>query len=89
MPESATGKPNHQTSFLFREAGLIGDGEMDPACRPLYVAMIHHYMPNSQCFLFINRSHGVGGKDFFELTQQFIDHPYQKTGSNNKNVIAY
>jgi hypothetical protein len=46
-------------------------------------------MPNGQCFLFINRSHGVAGKDFFDMTQRFVDNPYQKIEISNKNVIAY
>ncbi|HUS03763.1 MAG TPA: alpha/beta hydrolase [Chitinophagaceae bacterium] len=68
---------------------LIGDGELDPACRPLYMSMIQHYMPHAQSFLFKNLSHGVGGRDFYEMTQKFIDNPYKKIETNNKNIIAY
>jgi len=68
---------------------LIGDGEMDPACNPLYMSMIKHYMPNSQPFLFKNRFHMVGGKDFYELTQQFIDNPFKKVLTENKDIITY
>jgi pimeloyl-ACP methyl ester carboxylesterase len=68
---------------------LIGDGEMDQACSPLYMSLIQHYMPNAQSFLFKNRFHMVGGKDFFEMTQKFIDNPYKKVETNNKDIIAY
>jgi hypothetical protein len=50
---------------------------------------IKHYMPNAQTFLFINRSHGVGGKVWNQMTQQFLDNPFQKIVSDNKDVINY
>lgn len=82
-------KQTTKQPFYSNKPVLLGDGEMDPACRPLYIDMIHHYMPNSQRLLFINRSHGVGGKGFYEITQQFIDNPYKKIESNSKDIIAY
>jgi pimeloyl-ACP methyl ester carboxylesterase len=81
--------PATKQSFYSPRPVLIGDGEMDPACRPAYMSRIKHYMPNAQCFLFINRSHGVGGKDFYEMTQNFLNAPYQKLESKNNEVIAY
>lgn len=68
---------------------LLGDGEMDPNCRPLYIQRINHYMPNGQSFLFINRGHGVGGKDWYNMVQQFLNDPYKKVPSPNANVVAY
>ena len=62
---------------------------MDNACRPLYIDMIHHYMPNSQRFLFVNRSHGVGGMEMDRLMKLFLDDPYEKIASPDKSVIAY
>lgn len=76
-------------AFYSAKPVLIGDGEMDPACRPFYMYMINHYMPNGQVFLFRNRSHGVGGNDFNKMIQQFIDAPFQKIESNNKEIIRY
>jgi len=76
-------------AFYSTKPVLIGDGEMDPACRPFYMYMINHYMPNGQVFLFRNRSHGVGGSDFHKMIQQFIDNPFQKIESNNKDIIRY
>ena len=81
--------PETKQPFYSSRPALIGDGEMDPACRPLYLLRIKHYMPNAQTFLFINRSHGVGGKDWFEMTQNFLNDPYQKVESNNTAIIAY
>ena len=75
--------------FYSSKPVLIGDGEMDPACSPLYMSMIKHYMPNAQCFLFTNRSHGVGGKEFHKMIQAFLDHPYNKVESPNEEIIAY
>jgi hypothetical protein len=81
--------PVTKQRFYSLKPVLIGDGEMDPGCRPLYMRLIKHYMPNGQCFLFINRSHGVSGKDWWSMTQQFIDNPYQKVESNNATIIPY
>jgi hypothetical protein len=82
-------KPETIQPYYSNKPVLIGDGEMDPACRPLYMGMIHHYMPNAQSFLFKYRSHGVGGKDFYEMTQAFIDHPYDKIEVNSENIVSY
>jgi len=75
--------------FYSSKPVLIGDGEMDPACRPLYMLEIKHYMPNAQTFLFINRGHGVGGKTWNDMTQQFLDNPAQKIEPGSKAVIPY
>jgi pimeloyl-ACP methyl ester carboxylesterase len=81
--------PQTKQAFYSMKPVWVGDGEMDPGCRPLYMDMIHHYMPNTQRFLFINKSHGVGGKDMDEMVKQFLDHPYQKIESTNKDMLAY
>src|SRR5215216_826358 len=81
--------PVSKQPFHSPKPALIGDGEMDPACRPLYMLQIKHYMPNAQSFLFLNRSHGVGGKVWNQMTQQFLDSPFQKVVSDNKDVINY
>jgi pimeloyl-ACP methyl ester carboxylesterase len=67
----------------------VGDGEMDPGCRPRYMDMIHHYMPNTQRFLFMNRAHGVGGKSMTQMVKAFLNKPYQKVLSPSQNIIAY
>jgi pimeloyl-ACP methyl ester carboxylesterase len=67
----------------------VGDGEMDPGCRPRYMDMIYHYMPNTQRFLFMNRAHGVGGKPMTQMVRAFLNKPYQKVVSPAANIIAY
>jgi pimeloyl-ACP methyl ester carboxylesterase len=76
--------------FYSNKPVLLGDGAMDPGCSPLYMDMIRHYMPNSQRFLFVNRSHMVFGWELGRpIVQQFLDDPYRKIGSENKDIIAY
>ena len=77
-----------QPYYSFKPA-FIADGEMDAACRPLYIKEIKHYMPNAQTFLFINRGHGVGGKDYNEMMQKFIDNPYMPIPVPNETIKAY
>ena len=81
--------PLTKQRFYSAKPALLGDGEMDAACNPLYIDMIHYDMPNSQRFLFLNRSHGVGGKDWNSLMRQFLNNPYQKLVLENKAVIPY
>jgi len=81
--------PLTKQAFYSDKPVLLADGEMDPACCPLYIDMIHHYMPNSQRFLFINRTHGVGGTEMNELKQRFLDSPYKKIGFVAPGVISY
>jgi hypothetical protein len=75
--------------FYSDKPALLSDGEMDNACRPLYIDMIHHYMPNSQRLLVIHRSHMTGSKELGVLTHQFLDNPYKKIVSDYKDIIAY
>jgi pimeloyl-ACP methyl ester carboxylesterase len=82
-------RPQTKQPFYSDKPALLSDGEMDNACRPLYIDMIHHYMPNSQRLLVINRSHMTGSKEMGDLIQQFLDNPYKKIVSNNKDIIAY
>ena len=81
--------PVTKQPFYSPKPALIGDGEMDPGCRPLYMQRIKHYMPNAQSFLFINRSHIVEGADWFQMTQKFLDAPYQKIEPGNDKIVAY
>jgi len=66
---------------------LLGDGEMDPNCRPIYIQRINHYMPNGQSFMFINRGHGVGSKDWYDMVLQFLNHPYKKVSPANEGIM--
>ena len=53
--------------FYSGKPALLLDGELDNACRPLYINLINHYMPNSQQLLFTERAHMVGGIDMDRL----------------------
>jgi len=64
--------------FYSTKPALLGDGEFDPACRPLYIDMIHHYLPNSQRLLFHHRSHMVFfGQEMDAVFKSFLDNPWQ------------
>lgn len=68
---------------------LLADGEMDPACRPLYIDRISHYMPNSQRFLVINRGHGVFGSKMTEMYRAFLKEPMKKVVSTDPSIMGY
>jgi pimeloyl-ACP methyl ester carboxylesterase len=69
---------------------LLADGELDNACRPLYIDMIHHYMPNSQRLLYTNGAHMViGGRDWDTFVRNFLNNPYQAVVTKRSDVIAY
>jgi pimeloyl-ACP methyl ester carboxylesterase len=75
--------------FYSNVPALLADGQLDPACRPLYIDMIHHYLPNSQRLLFPNRSHMVlFNKDADAAMKAFLDDPL-KPIPPVKEAIAY
>ncbi|GAB4022643.1 alpha/beta fold hydrolase [Spirosoma koreense] len=82
-------KAETKMPFYSAKPALLADGELDNACRPLYIDRIHHYMPNSQRLLFLNRAHGVGGPDFNRFLQQFLNNPYQPLTSDNQEIVVY
>lgn len=82
--------PGTKKPFYSNKPALLADGIMDPACNPLYIDMIHHYMPNSQRLLYLKRSHGViGGQAGDAIMKKFLDNPYQKVEPGDKDIIAY
>ncbi|HET6253563.1 MAG TPA: alpha/beta fold hydrolase [Puia sp.] len=65
--------------FYSNRPALLGDGRLDPACRPLYIDRIHHYLPNSQRLVFPNRSHVVFFNDEMDAPMRaFLNDPYKK-----------
>jgi pimeloyl-ACP methyl ester carboxylesterase len=66
---------------------LLGDGEMDPNCNPRYIQSLKHYMQNGQAFLFLNRGHGVGSKEWYSMMQQFLDAPYKTITAPGDGVV--
>lgn len=73
--------------FYSNRPALLGDGELDPACRPLYIDRIHHYLPNSQRFIFPNRSHGVFYDDMEAALRAFLNDPYQKVSAPPSAIV--
>jgi len=49
--------PTIKKPFYSNVPVLLGAGQLDDACRPLYNDMIHQYFPNSQRLIFIKRQH--------------------------------
>lgn len=80
---------NTRQGFYSPKPALLADGEMDPACRPLYVDRISHYMPNSQRFLFINKGHGVFGSKMMDIYRAFLNNPMKKIISTDPGIIGY
>lgn len=81
--------PQTKQPYYSAKPALLMDGQMDNACRPLYIDMIHHYMPNSQRMVFIPYAHMVGGKDMETLMAEFLENPYRKIASPQPGIIAY
>jgi pimeloyl-ACP methyl ester carboxylesterase len=76
--------------FYSSKPALLAAGAMDPACRPLYIDLIQHYLPNSQRVLYLTRSHMVlGGKDGDRMIREFLDQPYKRVEIREKDVIGY
>lgn len=79
-----------KTAFYSEVPVLLGAGDTDPACRPLYNDLIHHYMPNSQRLLFLNRSHGpLIRQDGDIFIGNFLENPYRKVVPAQADIIAY
>ena len=70
---------------------LLSSGDTDPYCRPYYNDLIHHYMPNSQRLLFIDKTHGplLNTREGDELLAAFLAHPYSPVIADGKKVKAY
>ncbi|SDE42817.1 TAP-like protein [Dyadobacter soli] len=81
--------PATKQPFYSDKPVLLADGELDPACRPLYIDRIAHYMPNSQRFLLKNRSHGVIGTSMSAIIRAFLAEPYRRIVSADRNIISY
>jgi len=83
-------KPVTKQPFYSGKPALLADGALDPACRPLYIDLIHHYLPNSQRLLFTKRSHmAFGGKEADTIIKSFLDDPYKKIEINDRNIFVY
>ncbi|BAU53715.1 alpha/beta fold hydrolase [Mucilaginibacter gotjawali] len=84
-------KASTKKPFYSNIPALLGAGGMDDSCRPIYNDLIHHYMPNSQRILFSQRQHGplLNSRDGDEFIGHFLDHPFGKLSSDNKEIVVY
>jgi hypothetical protein len=70
-------KKSTKLPYYSNKPVLLGDGAMDPNCSPRYIQSLRHYLQNGQAFLFLNKGHGVGTKEWYGMVQQFLAAPYK------------
>jgi hypothetical protein len=75
--------------FYSNTPALLADGEFDPACRPLYIDMIHHYLPNSHRLRYLDRGHMVMGSEMNVIVKAFLNDPYKPIVSPAPDIISY
>lgn len=80
-------RPETKQPFYSNTPLLLADGELDNACNPVYMDLIHQYMPNSQRLLFRNHSHMVGWGTLEPFLVPFLEHPYRKLVSSQPDVL--
>jgi hypothetical protein len=69
---------------------LLGAGDTDPWCSPFYNDIIHHYLPNSQRLLFVNRTHTpMLSREGFAYIHKFLDNPHQALTSESNRILIY
>lgn len=85
-PISATTKK----PFYSNVPALLGAGQLDDACRPLYNDMVHQYLPNSQRLLFTRRQHAplLNSMEGDLYIGAFLDQP-SKPLPGQKDIEAY
>jgi len=85
-PISATTKK----PFYSNVPVLLGAGELDDACRPLYNDMIHQYFPNSHRLLFTKRQHAplLNSMEGDIYIAAFLNQPFERL-SGQKDIEAY
>lgn len=82
--------PMTKQPFYSAKPALLSAGALDPACRPLYIDLIQHYLPNSQRLLYLQRSHMVlGGAEGDRMMREFLDQPLRKVGTKDKDIVVY
>jgi pimeloyl-ACP methyl ester carboxylesterase len=83
-------KPENKKVFYSNTPMLLGAGSFDPACRPVYNDILHHYYPKSQRLLFKTKAHGVllslEGEPFIA---DFLNNPLKKINSTSEDIKAY
>jgi pimeloyl-ACP methyl ester carboxylesterase len=82
--------PEVKTPVYSNKPVLLGAGDTDPWCSPFYNDLIHHYLPNSQRLLFVNRTHTpMLSREGFAYIHKFLDHPNQELKSTSNGILIY
>jgi pimeloyl-ACP methyl ester carboxylesterase len=83
-------KADSKKPFYSNIPMLLSAGLYDPACRPLYNDILHHYFPQSQRLLFTKGAHcpliSLEGEQYIS---QFLNNPFKKIISNTEGVKAF
>lgn len=85
-PISATTKK----PFYSNVPALLGAGQLDDACRPLYNDLVHQYLPNSQRLLFTKRQHAplLNSLEGDVYIGAFLGQPFSRL-SSQPDIEAY
>jgi pimeloyl-ACP methyl ester carboxylesterase len=83
--------PIANSPVLSNVPALLGAGDTDPWCRPVFNDWIYHFLPNSQRLLFTDKTHGpiLSTGDGDQLLAKFLDNPFQKIAADGTRVRAY
>ena len=83
--------PVVKTPVLSNIPVLLGAGDTDPWCRPIFIDFIHQYLPNSWRLLFTDKTHAplLSTSEGDELIAKFFDDPMQKIMTDDKKVLVY
>jgi pimeloyl-ACP methyl ester carboxylesterase len=69
---------------------LLGAGNFDAACRPVYNDILHHYFPKSQRLLFYKKGHvPLISLEGNQIIADFLNNPYKKIETKSENIKSY
>ena len=82
--------PDNKKSFYSSVPILLGAGSFDPACRPVYNDLLHHYYPQSQRLLFTTKAHGVLlSLEGNSLIAAFLNAPFKRLTTGSEEIKNY
>jgi TAP-like protein len=83
-------KAEHKSPFYANTPMLLGAGYFDPATRPIYNDILHHYFPKSQRLLFMKKAHGpLISLEGNSLIAAFLNNPFKKLAIANNEIKSY
>jgi pimeloyl-ACP methyl ester carboxylesterase len=69
---------------------LLGAGNFDAACRPIYNDILNHYFPNSHRLLFYKKGHGpLISFEGNQIIADFLNNPYNKIEIKSEDIKSY